>query len=158
MSNPDQAPSFNKLLTTDKRDAQTGRVSPRNSNRGGDAQSKKSNSPSHASPLQREVSSNSTKPATTDTPPTEPGSKSTTATPTNVLTPSDNGSSGFPTPTAGGNGSSKTGATSSASPDIKSENGGGGPPQSQPMLEGGSGLGGSGMEMTSIREEREMSA
>ncbi|KAK4653215.1 White collar-1 protein light receptor [Podospora pseudocomata] len=141
-----------------QRDAQTGRVSPRNSNRGGDAQSKKSNSPSHASPLQREVSSNSTKPATTDTPPTEPGSKSTTATPTNVLTPSDNGSSGFPTPTAGGNGSSKTGATSSASPDIKSENGGGGPPQSQPMLEGGSGLGGSGMEMTSIREEREMSA
>lgn len=29
------------------------------------------------------------------------------------------------------------------------------PPQSQPMLEGGSGFGGGGMEMTAIREERE---
>lgn len=32
------------------------------------------------------------------------------------------------------------------------------PPPSQPMLEGGSGLGGGGMEMTLIREEREASA
>lgn len=31
----------------------------------------------------------------------------------------------------------------------------GNPPKSQPMLEGGSGLGGGGMEMTAIREERE---
>lgn len=32
------------------------------------------------------------------------------------------------------------------------------PPPSQPLLEGGAGTGGQGMEMTSIREEREMSA
>jgi len=32
------------------------------------------------------------------------------------------------------------------------------PPPSQPTLEGGSGLGGGGMEMTLIREEREASA
>ena len=31
------------------------------------------------------------------------------------------------------------------------------PPPSQPLLEGGSGFRGGGMEMTSIREEREMS-
>ncbi|KAK4177182.1 putative white collar 1 protein [Triangularia setosa] len=144
-----------------QRDVQTGRVSPRNSSRGGDAQSKKSNSPSHASPLQREVSSSTPKPTTTDTPPAEAGTKSATATPSNALTPSDNSSSGLPTPTAnGGNGGSKPGATSSASPDIKDEAGATqyGPPQSQPMLEGGSGVGGGGMEMTSIREERETSA
>ncbi|KAK4194476.1 putative white collar 1 protein [Triangularia verruculosa] len=151
-----------------QRGAQTGRVSPRNSSRGGDAQSKKSNSPSHASPLQREVSSSSTatvKPAPTDTPPnTESGNRSSSVTPSNAPTPSDNSSTGgFPTPTvSAGNSGTKPGATSTASPDIKTPPSGEeahlGPPQSQPMLEGGSGVGGAGMEMTSIREERETGA
>ena len=36
--------------------------------------------------------------------------------------------------------------------------GGVNPPQSQPLLEGGSGLGGSGMKMEAISEEREAGA
>ncbi|KAK1830529.1 PAS domain-containing protein [Podospora conica] len=108
---------------------QTGRVSPRNSSRGGngngngDASSKKSNSPIHSSPLHREV--------------TEPGG----------------GGGGGDPPAVAASTTSTEDSTATTTP----PGGGGnvGPPQSRPMLEGGSGHGGSGMEMTAIQEERE---
>ncbi|KAK4187842.1 putative white collar 1 protein [Podospora australis] len=128
---------------------QTGRVSPRNSSRGnGDTHSKKSNSPSHASPLHREHPATTTAAATTtntvtaDTPPRDSASRSptVTTTPSNSISPGEVGQTDTSTPTGGQAASAK---------------GGIGPPQSQPMLEGGSGFRGGGMEMTSIREERE---
>jgi hypothetical protein len=111
-----------------------GKVSPRNSNRGGngDSQSKKSTSPIHSSPLQREV--------TNETPPHDQviktPSSSSQQTSVNEETVSASGGSA---------------AAKAAAVHIN-------PPQSQPLLEGGSGLGGGGMEMTSISEERETSA
>lgn len=71
----------------------------------------------------------------------------------NVFILSDNGSSGFFILMVGGNGSSKIGVILFVFFDIKSENGGGGLLQSQLMFEGGSGFGGSGMEMMFIWEE-----
>ncbi|KAM7197164.1 putative white collar 1 protein [Naviculisporaceae sp. PSN 640] len=125
---------------------QTGRVSPRNSSRGGngDTQSRKSNSPSHSSSLHREVPK--------ETPSLDPGSRSSaTATPYST----SDGSPGGQTPTMG------TPAGDTSTPTGGKPNVGGSnmnPPPSQPMLEGGSGLGGGSMEMTLIREEREASA
>ncbi|EJT75253.1 hypothetical protein GGTG_05190 [Gaeumannomyces tritici R3-111a-1] len=132
---------------------QIGRVSPRTSSRGGankeDAQSRKSNSPSHQSPLQREFSAESTA-----------GKKGGQAPPSTAATPRATGTSSAP-PTAeqstaaaaaaaagGGLDASPAGPSSLASQQMP-------PPQSNPLLAGGSGLGGGGMEMTSIREERE---
>ncbi|KAK7937685.1 uncharacterized protein PG986_014553 [Apiospora aurea] len=107
----------------------TGRVSPRNSSRGGnnDGASKKSTSPVHSSPLQREVSTGeiSDHPSETDSMTTAQRSHSSSAGP---------GTSAGTTPTAS-KGPSK-------------------PPLSQPLLEGGAESG----PMASIREEREASS
>ncbi|KAK6851953.1 hypothetical protein PG995_012078 [Apiospora arundinis] len=108
---------------------QTGRVSPRNSSRGGgnnDGASKKSTSPVHSSPLQREVSTGdvSEHPSETDSMTTAQRSLSSSA---------GAGTSAGTTPTAM-KGPSK-------------------PPLSQPLLEGGAESG----PMASIREEREAS-
>ncbi|KAI0127948.1 PAS domain-containing protein [Xylariales sp. AK1849] len=107
---------------------QTGRVSPRNSSRGGnnDAASRKSASPVHSSPLQREVSTGevSEQPSETDS----------LATANRSLSSSVNPSSAGSTPTAA-KGFSK-------------------PPLSQPLLAGGA----EGGQMASIREEREASS
>jgi len=126
---------------------QTGRVSPRNSSRGGngDSQSKKSNSPIHSSPLHREVP--------TELPSLESGSKVTSAaTPLSTAGSEDQYNAPTPTPS--------TPVTVSAA--VKAVIGPAGahfnPPPSRPLLEGGSGLGGGGMEMTAIQEERETSA
>ncbi|KAI1491729.1 PAS domain-containing protein [Biscogniauxia mediterranea] len=109
---------------------QTGRVSPRNSSRGGngDTASKKSNSPVHSSPLQREVSTGETseQPSETDT--------------NNTLNRSSANSSVGPS-----NGSTGTTPTGSKAFSM--------PPPSQPLLEGGS----LRSEMTAIQEERELS-
>lgn len=115
---------------------QTGRVSPRNSSRGGsgDAQSKKSNSPIHSSPLHRDRPEGTTPPHRTEAAESSQN-------------PGATGSIGSPSHPAG--------TASSASPTSKTHSM---PPPSQPLLEGGSGAGGSGMEMTSIIEEREQSA
>ncbi|KAK9783534.1 putative White collar 1 protein [Seiridium cardinale] len=107
---------------------QTGKVSPRNSSRGGnDSASKKSASPVHASPLTREVSAGdvSEHPSETDSAGTANRSLGSSVDP--------NTSAGT-TPTAL-KGSSK-------------------PPLSQPLLEGGAESG----QMSAIREEREASA
>jgi PAS domain S-box-containing protein len=125
---------------------QTGRVSPRNSSRGGngDSQSKKSNSPIHSSPLHREVSSDlpsleSSKTVSATTP------RSTTASEDQYITPSQ-----VPSTPAAISGATKTGVGAAGTHFN--------PPQSRPLLEGGSGRGGGGMEMTAIQEERETSA
>ncbi|KAH8887046.1 hypothetical protein GQ53DRAFT_784640 [Thozetella sp. PMI_491] len=112
---------------------QTGRVSPRNSSRGNDTPSKKSNSPIHSSsPLQREM-------------PSSDGAKSTKS------QESGRGSGGN---TPSGADTAAAGKNHGPAHNNASAN----PPQSQPLLEGGSGSGGGGMEMEAIREEREASA
>jgi len=123
---------------------QTGRVSPRNSSRGGngDTQSKKSNSPIHSSPLHREVSS-------ADTPSLDLPTK-TSATPASMTEDVNTPIAATPATSMTMNGSTPVASTKA--------NSGFNPPPSQPLLEGGSGLGGGGMEMTSIQEERETSA
>ncbi|KAM7196317.1 putative white collar 1 protein [Rhypophila sp. PSN 637] len=124
---------------------QTGRVSPRNSSRGGngDTHSRKSNSPSHSSPLQRELPK--------DNHSLDPASRSSaSATP---CSPND-GSPGGPTSMMGppsGNTTTPPGGKNNLGGHMN-------PPPSQPMLAGGSGHGGGGMAMTLIREEREASA
>ncbi|KAI7921622.1 hypothetical protein M9X92_005272 [Pyricularia oryzae] len=109
---------------------QVGRVSPRTSSRGGgtkdDSNSRKSNSPSHQSPLQREFSSDGN--AANNSP------SSNQAVVASASDAADAGSSAGVTPTIGVSQGSM-------------------PPQSQPLLEGGSGYRGGGMEMTSICEE-----
>ncbi|KAK0648757.1 PAS domain-containing protein [Cercophora newfieldiana] len=123
---------------------QNGRVSPRNSSRGnGDGQSKKSNSPIHSSPLHREFSS--------DMPSLESNSKAAT-TPMSATATDDQ----FTTPTQ----VPSTPIAMSAPTKAGVGNNGAhfNPPQSRPLLEGGSGHGGGGMEMTAIQEEREASA
>ncbi|KAK3313940.1 PAS domain-containing protein [Apodospora peruviana] len=126
---------------------QTGRVSPRNSSRGGngDSQSKKSNSPIHSSPLQREMPN--------DTPPLDPPSRSSTAAPSSTAATNDVNS---PATVTGG--TTVSGGAAAAMTAINKMGGHVNPPPSRPMLEGGSGLGGGGMQMTLIREERETSA
>lgn len=120
---------------------QTGKVSPRNSSRGngstrgGDAQSKKSASPIHSSPVHRGMAP--------DTPSLDPVTKAAT-TPTSAVDTDD-----FPV-TPGGAAAAAAAAAKAA--------GHFNPPPSRPLLAGGSGAGGSGMEMTAIQEEREMSA
>ncbi|KAF3015391.1 blue light receptor [Neopestalotiopsis sp. 37M] len=107
---------------------QTGRVSPRNSSRGGnETASKKSASPVHASPLTREVSAGemSEQPSETDS----------------AGTANRSLSSGAGPPTSAG-----TTPTAAKGPSK--------PPLSQPLLEGGA----EGGQMASIREEREASA
>ncbi|KAI1385303.1 uncharacterized protein F4822DRAFT_340771 [Hypoxylon trugodes] len=108
---------------------QTGRVSPRNSSRGGngDAASKKSNSPVHSSPLQREL-------------PTVEITEQPSETDTSTTVNRSSGSSAVPTPS-----SVNTTPTGSRAFTM--------PPPSQPLL--GSGVIGS--EMTAIQEEREVS-
>ncbi|KAI0005216.1 hypothetical protein F4779DRAFT_630193 [Xylariaceae sp. FL0662B] len=106
---------------------QTGRVSPRNSSRGGtgDTASKKSNSPVHSSPLQREVSTGeiSEQPSETDTNTTVNRSSGSSMVPSiGSATTTPTGTKGFTMP-----------------------------PLSQPLLEGGA----LGSEMTAIQEERE---
>lgn len=63
------------------------------------------------------------------------------------------------TPTGGEATPTPASTTSTDEASTTPPNGGGGlnvgPPQSRPLLEGGSGHGGSGMEMTAIQEERE---
>lgn len=124
---------------------QTGRVSPRNSSRGGngDSQSKKSNSPIHSSPLNREVS--------TELPSLESAGKTTSTT-----TPLSDDQ--YTTPAAVPDTPSTITASAAKTPTTAPEGMYFGPPQSQPMLEGGSGARGGGMEMTAIQEEREASA
>ncbi|KAK4228198.1 putative white collar 1 protein [Podospora fimiseda] len=135
---------------------QTGKVSPRNSSRGGngDASSKKSNSPIHHSSLNREVSNG---PGTTTTSKTmdtitSPGGLGTgSSSNSNSVSPPSGNDSEQATPAAGStqnNNSSNEKASTITAGHV-------GPPQSQPLLEGGSGVGGGGMEMTSIREETE---
>ncbi|KAI3319042.1 hypothetical protein HD806DRAFT_301031 [Xylariaceae sp. AK1471] len=106
---------------------QTGRVSPRNSSRGGgDAASKKSNSPVHASMLHREVSAGEVnrRPSHTDTTP--------------ALTRSSTNSSMVPS--TGSGVATPTGAKGLSMP-----------PPCQPLLSGGA----TSNEMTAIQEERE---
>ncbi|KAI1117827.1 PAS domain-containing protein [Nemania sp. NC0429] len=106
---------------------QTGRVSPRNSSRGGgDTASKKSTSPNRTSPLHREVSISEAQEHRSEN----------KATPT--LSRSSTGSS-IPTNTSG-TGATPTGVKGSSIP-----------PLSQPQLGGGA----NGNEMTAIQEERE---
>ncbi|KAI1147360.1 PAS domain-containing protein [Nemania diffusa] len=108
---------------------QTGRVSPRNSSRGGgDTASKKSTSPVHASPLYQEVSIS------------EAPERPSEARATPTLNRSSTGSS-IPTNT------SSAGATpiGAKGPSM--------PPPSQPLLGGGA----NSNEMTAIQEERETS-
>lgn len=108
---------------------QTGRVSPRNSSRGGngDAASKKSNSPVHSSPLQREV-------------PTGEMTEQPSETDTTTTVNRSSGSSVVPSA-----GSVNTASSVSRGFSM--------PPPSQPLL----GSGGIGSEMTAIQEEREVS-
>ncbi|KAI0382613.1 hypothetical protein F5Y04DRAFT_49310 [Hypomontagnella monticulosa] len=108
---------------------QTGRVSPRNSSRGGngDAASKKSNSPVHSSPLQREV-------------PTAEMTEQPSETDTTTTMNRSSGSSVVPS-------AGSVNTTPSVSRGFSM------PPPSQPLL--GSGVIGS--EMTAIQEEREVS-
>ncbi|KAI1501537.1 PAS domain-containing protein [Biscogniauxia marginata] len=108
---------------------QTGRVSPRNSSRGGngDTASKKSNSPVHSSPLQREVSTGET-------------SEHPSETDTSTINRSSASSSVVPS-------SGSTGTTPTGSKGLSR------PPPSQPLLEGGAAC----SEMTAIQEEREAS-
>ncbi|KAI0503322.1 PAS domain-containing protein [Xylaria bambusicola] len=108
---------------------QTGRVSPRNSSRGGgDTASKKSSSPVHASPLHQELSAG------------EVQRRPSEAKSTPTLTRSSTNSS-MPTR------SSSTGVTPPAIMGMSM------PPPSQPLLEGGV----NSNEMTAIQEEREVS-
>ncbi|KAH9904582.1 PAS domain-containing protein [Xylariomycetidae sp. FL2044] len=111
---------------------QTGRVSPRNSSRGGtgDAASKKSNSPVHSSPLYREMSTHR-EVSTGDV------SEQASETDTNPMVHRTPGTS-VPT-------SNTTTPTGSKALSM--------PPPSQPLLEGGA----AGSEMTAIQEEREAS-
>ncbi|KAI1371891.1 hypothetical protein F4677DRAFT_278942 [Hypoxylon crocopeplum] len=108
---------------------QTGRVSPRNSSRGGngDTTSRKSNSPVHSSPLQREV-------------PTIEINEQPSETDTNVTANRLSGSSVVPS--AGNASTTPTGPRGFSIP-----------PPSQPLLEGGV----IGSEITTIQEEREVS-
>lgn len=108
---------------------QTGRVSPRNSSRGGngDAASKKSNSPVHSSPLQREVA-------------TVEFNEQPSEADTNTAINRSAGSNIVP--------SSVSTGTAPAGSRVFSM-----PPPSQPLLGGGI-VGG---EMTAIQEEREVS-
>ncbi|GAP93404.1 putative white collar 1 protein [Rosellinia necatrix] len=105
---------------------QTGRVSPRDSSRGGDASSKKSASPVHVSGLHREVSVSETHERTSEAKaiPTLHRSSTSSSVPTSA---------------------SSTGATpaSTKGPSM--------PPPSQPLLGGGT----SNSEMSAIQEERE---
>ncbi|OTB17725.1 hypothetical protein K445DRAFT_261779 [Daldinia sp. EC12] len=110
---------------------QTGRVSPRNSSRGGngDAASKKSNSPVHSSPLQREVPTHEIsmveQPSETDTGTTMNRSSGSNVIPsTGSISTTSSGSRGYSMP-----------------------------PPSLPLLGGGA----VGSEMTAIQEEREVS-
>ncbi|KAK5653527.1 hypothetical protein OQA88_8786 [Cercophora sp. LCS_1] len=132
-----------------------GRISPRNSARGsGDAASKKSNSPSHSSPLHNEV-------LPVDNSTAEQGSKASTtpaSTDDSIATPTPPP----PPPPPAATATASNGAAPPKSIDEvvtgHAHSHGYNPPQSTPMLEGGSGLGGGGMEMTAIQEERETSA
>ncbi|KAK6953172.1 blue light receptor [Daldinia eschscholtzii] len=110
---------------------QTGRVSPRNSSRGGngDATSKKSNSPVHSSPLQREV-------PTSEISMVEQPSETDTGTTINR----SSGSNVIP-------------STGSISTTSSGSRGYSMPPPSLPLLGGGA----VGSEMTAIQEEREVS-
>ncbi|KAL7619983.1 hypothetical protein AAE478_010531, partial [Parahypoxylon ruwenzoriense] len=110
---------------------QTGRVSPRNSSRGGngDTASKKSNSPVHSSPLQREVP--------TAIPVVEVNEQPSE---TETNTTANRSSASSVIPSAGSISTTPTGSRGFSMP-----------PPSQPLLEGGA-IGG---EMTAIQEERE---
>ncbi|KAI0424894.1 PAS domain-containing protein [Xylaria sp. FL1042] len=108
---------------------QTGRVSPRNSSRGGgDTASKKSNSPVHASPLHQEVSAGEAQGRLSEakSTPTLNRSSTTSSMPTRSIS---------------------TGATPPGMMGMSM------PPPSQPLLEGGV----NSNEMTAIQEEREAS-
>ncbi|KAK3984940.1 putative white collar 1 protein [Cladorrhinum sp. PSN332] len=136
---------------------QTGKVSPRNSSRGGngDASSKKSNSPIHPSSLNREVLNAGTTTSTSKTMEaiTPPGGTATgSSSNSNSVSPPDGNNSDQSTPGAA---SAPNDNSSSNEKALNITAGHIGPPQSQPLLEGGSGVGGGGMEMTSIREEME---
>ncbi|KAJ6439945.1 GATA transcription factor LreA [Purpureocillium lavendulum] len=121
---------------------QTGRVSPRNSSRGGnngngDSQSKKSASPIHSSPLHREVSS--------ETPNPHAGTANNNATGA-----TDRNASIDPTQlTSKGSATAMSGAPSATGQNPTAAM----PPPSQPSLSGGA----PGSSMTSIQEERETS-
>ncbi|KAK3954732.1 PAS domain-containing protein [Pseudoneurospora amorphoporcata] len=169
---------------------QTGRVSPRTSSRGGngDSVSKKSNSPSHSSPLHREVGKESQSTTTAKNSPSLRGSSTTP--PGTVTTESGpavaSSTSGTGSTTLGTSANSAASTVGALGPPATGPSGGSptqhlpphlqgthlnvqamqriqqhqqhhhhqfNPPQSQPLLEGGSGFRGGGMEMTSIREE-----
>ena len=94
--------------------------------------------------MHREVSS--------DIPSLEPASKATsTFTPASTATTEDPYAATTPTQS---NQTAVTAAAKAAGPGGTQFN----PPQSRPLLEGGSGFGGGGMEMTAIQEERETGA
>ncbi|KAG6358218.1 hypothetical protein INS49_014102 [Diaporthe citri] len=129
---------------------QTGRVSPRNSSRGGngDSLSKKSSSPKQSSPLHREVSN--TVDTVTSSRPTQGGAVESTG----------NGSKATRSPTSAS--AQNTTATNANSASNSSSTGGSAtamkvmmPPPSQPLLEGGAGVHGHSMSMTSIAEEKD---
>ena len=107
-------------------------MSPRTSSRGGghngDSASKKSTSPIHSSPLHREVTTSTDATGDTEMTPVDDNRRS-----------SSSGSTG--------NGSATATPSGAKGHSV--------PPQSQPLLAGGSGLGGMGMGMTAISEERE---
>ncbi|TGJ86244.1 hypothetical protein E0Z10_g2542 [Xylaria hypoxylon] len=108
--------------------SQTGRVSPRNSSRGGgDTASKKSTSPGHASPLHQGVSVGETR----ERPSEAKSAPSLSRSSTNSSMPTSSGNTATPT---GAKGLSM-------------------PPPSQPLLGGGA----NSNEMTAIQEEREAS-
>ncbi|KAJ9130272.1 White collar 1 protein [Pleurostoma richardsiae] len=107
---------------------QIGRVSSRASSRGnGDSQSKKSNSPAHSSPLQREL---------IDGEPSAFGEMRPSRSSSATSAGSNNASTAVP-----------PGASSKSHHTM--------PPPSQPLLDGGSGFRGTAMEMTFTRETRE---
>ncbi|TPX09585.1 uncharacterized protein E0L32_009186 [Thyridium curvatum] len=115
----------------------TGRVSPRNSSRGGngDTHSRKSNSPLHSSPLHHEASA-------------ESGSS--------VADGSSKRPSHGHSRSKGGNSPIDNGTINPAglnAPMPSAYTGNMPPPQSQPHLAGGRGVSGTGMAMASIREE-----
>ncbi|POS78022.1 GATA zinc finger [Diaporthe helianthi] len=130
---------------------QTGRVSPRNSSRGGngDSHSKKSSSPNQSSPLHREISTamnamagtQSHKAGTVDS---AGNSSKTTRSPSSA---SAQNTTGTNTNSGSANSSSVGGSATPMKVMM--------PPPSQPLLEGGSGVHGHSMGMTSIAEEKD---
>ncbi|KAI0475035.1 PAS domain-containing protein [Xylariaceae sp. FL0804] len=126
---------------------QTGRVSPRNSSRGGDGGSRKSNSPQHSSPLLREVpngNSHGHGHGNGEAGAAAAGSEHASDADTSnsvILNNNNRSASSSVVPSIGSTGTTPKGSGGFSIP-----------PPSQPMLEGGA----PSSEMTAIQEEREV--